>query len=130
MTSFTLTEQMKEMIARAKAAQTGTATCDPRAMYPAGHVCAGTTQPIKSTPLIYDPSKIIRRIPGKLQPPDAELTKSSPLPNGGVIATIETPTDTVTAVTDANGAVKKVAVQQKWLVPAALAAAAFLLFGG
>lgn len=123
MTVFALSPQMKELIARAKANADGTATCDPRAMYPLGHRCA----PQKSTGLTIDPKYV------KLQPaPDATIIRRSPpMINGDKVTEIKTATDTVSATTDANGAVKKVEVKEmKWLMPAALAAAAFILLGG
>lgn len=130
MTSFVLTPQMREMIIRAKT-QGGTATCDPRAMYPVGHVCAGSTQPIKAP----FPNYIKLRPPidagGVPVPPDAKITNSVPTSSGGAVTEIETPTETVVAKTDANGNVEKVAVKEKnVLIPLALAAAAFILLGG
>jgi hypothetical protein len=141
MTSFVLTPQMREMILEAKA-RGGKAQCDPRAFYPAGHRCAATTRPVsppvttgtpqKSKPLIFDP----RRLPIKLGPPvnatpDAAITQSVPTADGGAVTQIETADgDTVVTRTDANGGVRQVEVKNKWLMPAALAAAAFILFGG
>lgn len=111
---FRLTEQMKALIAKAKA-NGGTTTCDPRAMYAVGHKCAGTTQPV-----IIDRGGV--PIPIKISRP----VQTSPVERR---QTIETPTEIIEATTDNNGAVKKVEVQNKWLVPAALAAAFFILGG-
>lgn len=125
MSLFRLTEQMKEMIARAKE-QGGTAGCDPRAMYPVGHACAGTTSPV--TPYIKLSPPIDTG--GRPVPPDAKIVKSIPLQNGQAVIDIETKNgDSVTAVTDKNGDVQSVEVKNKWLIPAAIAAAFFLLGG-
>ena len=124
MTSFVLSPQIKQLIMRAKA-NGGETTCDPRAFYPAGHKCAGTTSPVKAPVIPY-----IKLAPPIRAVPDAEITKSVPLTNGGAVTEIETKDgDAVEVVTDANGGVKKVEVKNKWLIPAAIAAAFFLLGG-
>lgn len=164
------------MILRAKR-EGGTTTCDPRAMYPMGHRCAATTQPItpkvkpylgwptapkptppwiptKSTGVTIDPwiQKAIDWYKEKM--PDfepsaldlqrrADMLRRAPVPDKAVIVKqTRTPTrdvvteakadngDTVVTTTAANGAVKKVEVQEnKWLIPAAIAAAFFILGG-
>lgn len=129
MSMFRLTEQMREMIARAKA-QGGSAGCDPRAMYPVGHACAGTTSPVTRPPTYIKLAPPIIDAGGRPVPPDAKITKSIPLQNGQAVVDIETKNgDSVTAVTDKNGDVQSVEVKNKWLIPAAIAAAFFLLGG-
>lgn len=123
MSLFRLTEQMKEMIAKAKL-QGGTLTCDPRAMYPAGHKCAATTQPVNFV------KPYIKLQPTTQRPPDAIITKSVPLQNGGAVTTFDSGGESVTAVTDANGDVKKVEVKDNKMLYAAAAIAAFFLLGG
>lgn len=131
MTSFVLTPQMKAMILRAKE-QGGSAGCDPRAMYPMGHKCAATTSPVtgKIQPPWITRTPILIDRGGVPIPPDAKITKSVPLTNGQAVTDIETKDgDSVTAVTDPAGNVQSVEVKNKWLVPAALAAAFFILGG-
>jgi len=160
---------MKEMILRAKR-EGGTTTCDPRAMYPMGHRCAATTQPItpkisppwiptKSTGVTIDPCyKIASQAYAAREASGTPVNqadvlayakqlraanKCNPVADKAVIVKqTRTPTrdtvteakgdngDTVKITTAPNGAVKKVEVQEnKWLIPAAIAAAFFILGG-
>ncbi len=116
MSFFTLTPQMRALIAKAKASG-GTATCDPRAMYPVGHKCSASTQPIDKG--------------GKQIPTYIKLSRPVQVSPVERIQTITTPTETVVATTTNNGAVKKIEVKpvNKLLIPAAIAAAFFLLGG-
>lgn len=126
MLNFTLSPQMKALILRAKE-QGGTTTCDPRAMYPVGHKCAATTQPIKSTGLQY-----IKLAQGDPVADQAQIVRRTTLPTRETVTEIKTANgETVKATTAPNGGVAKVEVKEmKWLMPAAIAAAAFVLLGG
>jgi len=115
MTKIVMSPQMRQMILKAKQGN-GSVTCDPRAYYPVGHKCAATTNPVAGG------------VPVKK--PDARITRTLPLTTGGAVVTVETKDgETVEATTDANGAVKKVEVKNKFLIPAAIAAAFFFLGG-
>lgn len=131
MTSYVLSPEMKKLIYRAKQ-NGGAVTCDPRAFYPVGHKCAGTTQPVtgKISPPWIKGGILKGPIDsgGRPIPKDVTIVKSVPLQNGGAVTEFDTGGgETVTAVTDANGGVKKVEVKNKYLIPAAIAAAFFLL---
>lgn len=109
---------MKELIAKAKA-NGGAATCDPRAFYPVGHKCGGSTRPVV-WPGLIDPNKAVIKDTQRIAPDK-------------VVSTIETTNDNVTAVTDNGGRVESVEVAPKGLTPlqmGMLAVGAFLLFGG
>ena len=110
---FIISPEMRALIEKAKASG-GTVQCDPRMMYPVGHECAARTN-VRGAPIIADEAIL--------------LQTTKPRRNGGAVVELQTATDNVTATTDANGAVTKVEVRNKWLVPAALVGA-FFLFGG
>lgn len=139
MTTFRFSPQMKQMILEAKK-RGGKTACDPRAMYPVGHKCAPTTQPVtripqKSKPLIYDPERFRGRPITSPVPDTAVITRVTGTPDGGAVIEANGDNgDTVTADVDRNGAVREVAVRPKLfenpLVPIALGAAALLLLGG
>jgi len=114
MTSFIISPELAAMIRRAK--ESGSVVqCDPRRMYPVGHECAARTT-IRGAPIIADKA-ILTQMP-------------KPTRDGGKVLDIEMANgDSVTATTDANGALTKVDVKNKWLVPALLVGS-FFLFGG
>ena len=113
MTSFIISPEMAAMIRKAKESG-GTVQCDPRMMYAVGHECAARTHTTR--PPVTNGAWLIQ------QP--------KPTRDGGKVLEIETANgDTVEATTDANGALTKVDVKNKWLVPALLVGS-FFLFGG
>lgn len=124
MTSFVTSPKVRELIRKAKESG-GAVTCDPQKQYPIGHLCAGSTDPVKAPSIPYDAGGV--QIPVK---PDAKIVAVKPAVNGGKITTFQTATDTVEATTAKNGGVEKVEVKQNNLIPLALAAAALFLLGG